>query len=382
MTTFECLHVEGYRRLRSLTVDLRPLNVLIGANGVGKTSLLEVFSLLGAGAEGRLEPRLASLGGLNEVLTRDRATHLGFDVRMTSAERAPLNYHLEIAPKGQSYQIVEEALTQHSDPLAPTPFKHIQARGLDVRYSTPKHKGLLRPTWEHSPLETALSQVPKMYEEPERFRSRLASCGLYGLIDVSPRSPVRLPQAMRPVTIPGPSGDDLVSYLFFLRESEPARYDVLTDTLEAAFPDFERLSFPPVAAGTLALTWTDVNFQSPMYMHQLSEGTLRFLWLAALLQSPSLPAVMLIDEPEVSLHPYLLCLLVSLLREASLRTQLVIATHSDRLIRFLDPAEVLVCDSTEGETTVTWADTMDLERWLADYTLDELWMMNVIRGRA
>ena len=117
-------------------------------------------------------------------------------------------------------------------------------------------------------------------------------------------------------------------------------------------------------------------------MHQLSEGTLRFLWLVTLLQSRDLTAVTLIDEPEVSLHPELLKLLADLMREASQRTQLIVATHSDRLIRFLEPNEVLVCDAEDGLATMTWADSLNLEKWLEDYSLDELWAMNVIGGRS
>jgi predicted ATPase len=109
-------------------------------------------------------------------------------------------------------------------------------------------------------------------------------------------------------------------------------------------------------------------------MHQLSEGTLRFLWLATLLQSPGLTALTLIDEPEVSLHPELLNLLADLMREASRRTQLVVATHSDRFVRFLRAEEVVVIDSDEdGMSTLTWADQLDLGEWLKDYSLDELW---------
>lgn len=136
-----------------------------------------------------------------------------------------------------------------------------------------------------------------------------------------------------------------------------------------------------MAAGTLAMTWKERNFSHPFYMHQLSEGTLRFLWLITLLQSRDLTAVTLIDEPEVSLHPELLQMLADAMREASQRTQLIVATHSDRLIRFLEPKEVLVCDAEDGLTTLTWADTIDLEHWLADYTLDQLWAMNIIGGR-
>ena len=91
----------------------------------------------------------------------------------------------------------------------------------------------------------------------------------------------------------------------------------------------------------------------------------------------------MIDEPEVSLHPELLLLLSDLLREASRRTQIVVATHSDSLIRFLRPAEVVVMDIDEdGHASAAWADTLDLGKWLSDYTLDEVWRMGRMGGRS
>jgi predicted ATPase len=130
------------------------------------------------------------------------------------------------------------------------------------------------------------------------------------------------------------------------------------------------------------MTWRENSFSKPMYMHQLSEGTLRFLWLSALLQSPGLTALTLLDEPEVSLHPELLSLLAGLLREAAQSKQIVVATHSDRLIRFLKPEEIVVMDAADdGTTTLTWADKMNLEEWLKDYSLDELWSNGRLGGR-
>lgn len=90
----------------------------------------------------------------------------------------------------------------------------------------------------------------------------------------------------------------------------------------------------------------------------------------------------MIDEPEVSLHPQLLSLLADLLREASRRTQLLIATHADRLVRALQPEEILVSDQEDGVTTMKWGDAFDLEQWMRDYTLDELWAMNIFGGRS
>ena len=130
-----------------------------------------------------------------------------------------------------------------------------------------------------------------------------------------------------------------MSYLYYLREVDRDRFENILDSLRVAFPDLEDLGFPPVAAGMLTMTWKDKKFSKPLYVHEFSEGTLRFLWLTALLRSPNLSTIIMIDEPEVSLHPELLNLLVDLMREAAKRTQLIVATHSDRFIRFLEPEE-------------------------------------------
>ena len=294
----------------------------------------------------------------------------------------PLEYHLWLRSQGHSHVIREEVLSQ-SRKTHPTPFLHLNSFERSVKYYDPEKKHLLPPTWEHNPLETSLSQVPKMFQEPEDFRRRLASSTFYHVLNVDPRAPVRLPQAMGPADLPGRNGEDLVSCLFYLREADRNRFEAIEDSLRAAFPRFDRLDFPPVAAGTLALAWRERGFSKPLYMHQLSEGTLRFLWLTTLLQSPGLTALTLLDEPEVSLHPELLSLLADQLREASRRTQIMVATHSDTLIRFLKPEEVVVLDSTdEGMTTLTRANELDLADWLKDYSLDELWRNGRIGARA
>jgi predicted ATPase len=378
MRHFQDLTVRGFRRLADVDLPLRPLTVVIGANGSGKTSLLDAFSLLASSASGTLSASISEMSGIQQMITYDRAGDLTFGISTTVPDQEPLRYSLSLAPQGAGYTISSESLTQERG--KPKPFRHIESRGSDIQYFETSR--LIRPTWEHSPLESSLSQVPRLFREPEEFRQRLASSTFYHVLNVEPRSPVRLPQPMRPAPLPGRNGEDLVSCLYYLRETDPDRFEAIEDSLKSAFADFKRLDFPPVAAGTLSMTWRDRAFSRPLYAHQLSEGTLRFLWLATLLQSPGLTALTLLDEPEVSLHPELLSLLAGLLREASRRSQIVVATHSDRLIRFLAPDEVLVIDSKEdGTSSLTWADTIDLNAWLGEYALDELWHSGRLGGR-
>jgi len=382
MYKIDRIKIRGFRRLLAVDLPVKPFMVLIGANGVGKTSLLDAFALLSASASGDMNRTLSQFGGISNLLTRGKSDELSFLVDMSVPGHQPLEYNLHLATKGSGYSISKEILSQRRSGH-PQPFTHINSTDGDIRYFEIDAERLVRPEWEHNPLETSLAQVPKMFHQPEELRRILATATQYHSLDVGPRAPVKLPQPMKPATLPGADGEDLISYLYDLRESDRCRFDVILDTLRAAFPDLEELRFPPVAAGMLAMTWKDNKFDKPLYMNELSEGTLRFLWLVSLLQSPSLSTVTMIDEPEVSLHPELLIMLSELMREASKRTQLVVATHSDRFIRFLKPSEVVVMDIDDaGCTTATWADSLDLDQWLADYSLDEVWRMGRMGGRS
>lgn len=382
MSLITHIKIDGFRRLQSFDVEMRPLMVLIGANGVGKTSFLDGLSLFSASASGRLSRTLSDMGSIESLLTRGKSKKLSFAVDMEVEGRNPIQYDLTLESQGVGYLISEENLIQNN-PHYDEPFRHICSLPGDIKYYEVDDKGLVRPDWDYDSMETSLSQVPKMFRQPEELRTILATANRYHVLDVGSRSPVKLPQSMRPSLHPGENGEDLVPFLYYLRESDPDRFDIFVDSMRAAFPGLEGFSFPPIAAGMLTMTWKDRDFTKPIYMNELSEGTLRFLWLVALLSSPDLSSITMIDEPETSLHPELLSLLSELMREASKKTQLVVATHSDRLIRFMKPEEVLVMDLDEnGSAIPTWGDTLELGEWLDDYALDELWRMGRIGGRS
>jgi predicted ATPase len=380
---FSRLAVSGYRRLRSVDIPLRPLNVLIGANAVGKSSILDVLDLLAASASGNLQTTITSLGGAQSLITADgKADALILAVQQRPSGSAPLDYRLRLSVQAIGYAVAEETLTEQRDSQGVSPFKYIDAVGSHVMYH--ERGKLVSPNWDYKAQETALSQVPRLYREAEAFRRSLADVSqVYHILDVSSRAPVRTPQTLSPVQTPGSNGEDLVSCLYTIRETARDRYEAIEDALRASFPTFERLDFPPVAAGRLTVAWRESGYTRAFYANELSEGTLRFLWLTTLLQSPGLPPVTLIDEPEVSLHPEMLRLLTDLMREASARTQLILATHSDRFVRFLEPCELIVCDRDDaGGMTARWADELDLKAWMEDYTLDQLWNKGVIGARS
>jgi predicted ATPase len=380
------LHVEGYRSLVDVSVPLRPLTVMIGPNGSGKTALLEVVQLLKDATQENLGEALEKLGGLNAVFSRihDGPNRLRIaltvDVESTLSQE-PMYYRFELAPRDVGYVIPFERLEWQLDPRAPKPYRYIDARYEDVHYAEPDISGMVRPTWDYHDSELALAQVPRMYEAPEALRSALSKTHSFSFLDVRQRSVVRLPQSLTPTTRPGPNGESLYSALYNLRALYPDSYAQIEEVLQIGFPGFRHLEFPVVGAGQVTMAWYEDPLTSPLYPGELSEGTLRFLWLTTILLSPRISPIVLIDEPEVSLHPELLKLLAGLLQDAAARQQIIVATHSPDLVRWLQPDEVLVLDKAEGRTRFTWADSLDLGEWLKEYTLRDLWLMGTLGGR-
>ena len=377
------IQISGFRRLSEIEIEMRPLMVLIGSNGVGKSSILDAVSLLSASAAGTMNKALNDIGGVANACTRGKSNKITLMAEMDCPGHKPLHYQLEIESKGSGYNIPLERLEQEKGGNYTESFKHIESHYTDIRYFNTSTNKLVRPDWEHNPLESSLSQVPKMFKQSEDLRRTLVSVTQYHVLDVGPNAPVKLPRQLKPALLPGENGEDLVPFLYNLRESDHDRYEAIEDALRSAFPGFESLNFPAAATGMLSLTWKEEHFKDPISIQDLSEGTLRFLWLISLLQSPNLSTVTMIDEPEVSLHPELLSLLADLMREAAERTQIIVATHSDSLIRFLKPNEVVVMDvGDDGCALVRWADSMDLKEWLKEYSLDEVWRNGRMGGRA
>ena len=375
------IEIEWFRRLTHVDIEMRPMMAMIGANGVGKTSFMDALTLLSSSAKGSMNDHLNEMGGVSDVITRGRSSDVVLRTNMEVPNYKPIEYGLAVAPQGQGYSISREMLTQAREGF-PAPFKHIESRSGSISYFDPDNNRLVSPNWEYDPLESMLSQLPKMFPQPDKLRRTLSAVTQYHVLDVGPRAPVKLPQQLRPASLPGENAEDLAPFLYNLRETNSERYEAIEDALKAAFPGFEFLGFPVIAAGMISMTWKEKSFSNPLYMHQLSEGTLRFLWLVSLLQSPDLTTITMVDEPEVSLHPEMLAILVELMREASSRTQIIVATHSDRLIRFLEPGEVVVMDVDEdGGASMRWADSLDLEEWLDEYGLDEVWRMGRLGGR-
>jgi predicted ATPase len=379
--------INEYRRLSDFSAALKPLNVLIGRNSVGKTSFLEVLRLMSSSAQSKLGSTISSLGGYSSIATLSGneevdytpSNFIAFEIEYLLQPDNQINYQFGLLGSGIGYVVDLESMTSIHDKRKRT---FIETDPTRSRISVDARNRVHDSNGEFVKTETRLSQIQDKGPVFQRFKEALSSISYYHAIETDTRSPVRFPQPIRPTNTPGEHGEDLISCLYNVRETDRDRFNIIQDTLKVVFPEFERIDFPPVAAGTLAMTWKDKRFSRPVYSHQLSDGTLRFLWLTVLLYSPSQSAITLIDEPETSLHPQMLSLLAQMFREASQYSQIIIATQSDALVRFMQPQEVLVMDlDDDGHTTAEWADEMQLGDWLEDYTLDQLWRIGRLGGR-
>ena len=166
MSQIRHIGIEGFRRLNDVDIEMRPMMVLIGANGVGKTSFMDVLSMLAASAKGALNQSLNQVGGIGSVITRNRLSDMALRAEMEVPQYEPLQYSLQVAIQGQGYSISQEMLTQ-SRAGYDVPFKHIDSQHGVIRYFDPAISGLARPDWEHDAVESALSQVPRMFHQPE-----------------------------------------------------------------------------------------------------------------------------------------------------------------------------------------------------------------------
>ena len=207
---------------------------------------------------------------------------------------------------------------------------------------------------------------------------------LYHFHDTSTASPIRQAQATRDNLRLKPDAGNLAPFLRLLRERHSTEYRRVVDAVRLAAPFFREFVHRDDPGERIELEWTEAadpdTVRGP---RQFSDGTLRFICLATLLLQPSRlqPMTILIDEPEIGLHPYALNVLAALLRQASGSRQVIVSTQSADLVSECDPEDVVVVSRRDGESVFERLDPDRLRDWLEDYALGDLWKMNILGGR-
>jgi predicted ATPase len=208
---------------------------------------------------------------------------------------------------------------------------------------------------------------------------------VYHLNDTSASSPIRKTAKLNDNRFLRPDGSNFSAFLYLLQQKHSDSYALIRRAIQQVAPSFDDflLRPDPLNEAAIRLEWKHKNSDSYFGLSALSDGTLRFMILATLLLQPGkfLPSVILIDEPELGLHPYAITVFASLVKQASIKAQVVLSTQSSLLLDHFEPADVIVAELSHGATQLTRLDPERLTTWLNDYSLGQLWEKNEIGGR-
>ncbi len=362
MSALERIEIKGFKSIREMDLQLGPLNVLIGANGSGKTNFISAFELLNSIVESDLQLFVGQSVGVDGLLyfgqkvTDKMSIHLDFGVN---------GYKAELVPSAQDTLIFADERCWYHGKGHNTPF--------DVWLGRGGHK----ETQLH---EKAKEQSGRVARHVLR---RLKSYQIYHFHDTSTSARVKQPGHIDDNAELRPDASNLAAFLYLLQETQREYYDRIVKTIRLAAPFFDdfRLRPAPRNPDTIKLEWREKGSDAYFNAHSLSDGTLRFICLTTLLLQPTLPSTILIDEPELGLHPYAITLLASMLQSAANKAQVIASTQSVSLVNQFGPEDIVVVDREGGESKFKHLEMQEIESWLEDYGLGDLWEKNILGGR-
>ena len=374
MARMDRLTVKGFKSIRALeNFELRGLNVLIGANGAGKSNLLSLFRMLEQLSRERLQIFVRDSGGPEMLLFGGlkRTSSVSADVVFDGGSS---RYGFSLEPVGG------DGMAFASESLLPgvAGFDRHVARG-----ALPIESGDIEWTGGH--VEARLADCDggafASYVLPEMQRWRV-----FHFQDVGRLARVRQPAAVGDNLCLQEDAGNLAPFLRRLRERHPEHYRRVVDAVRIAAPFFGDFPYREDLNpdDRMGLEWFhESDPDRVLGTHQISDGMLRFLCLATLLLQPVelQPSLILLDEPELGLHPAALTVLAEMLQTASDGRQVVVATQSADLVSELAPEDVVVVDRKDDASVFRRLDGDDLRGWLEDYSLGDLWRMNVVGGR-
>jgi predicted ATPase len=364
--------LKGFKSIKEINVEFRPLNVLIGANGAGKSNLVAFFKMLNEMMAGRLQQYIGATGRAQSIL------HFG--PKVTTEIRAKLEvqgdpelradqgvdaYSMRLAHSaGDTLVFAEETLLQEH-------FLTISGLGLGSGHQethlADNHNGF--PQFEHA---------------AKTIRNFLERCRVYHFHDTSATSRVKQYWYIGDNrSLLSDAGNLAALLLRFRVENGGAVYQRIVTTVRLIAPFFHDFVLEPRGTGPdVILNWRDKESDQVFGPHQLSDGTLRAMCLITLLMQPEneLPDLIVVDEPELGLHPYALNVVASLFKKASHHTQVLISTQSASFLDNFDPEDIVVVNRQGKESQFIRPDAAKLEAWVDEYSLGEVWAKNVIGG--
>jgi predicted ATPase len=388
MRTIQSVRLDSFLSFApgSEAFPLESLNVLIGPNGSGKSNVIEAFELLrstpidfaGAVRDG---------GGASEWLWKGASrlppSTLDVELGAETPTKRPMRYRLEFTSVQGRVEVLDEAI-EEAEPVQGKPdvfFYYRFQRGrpvIKVRSAkgagTGQKRQLERETLFPDQSVLAQRKDPDLYPEVTWVGRRFTAIQTFREWTFGRYAALRQPQ---PADLPEdrllPDARNLALVLNQVEHSGGRRFNEL---LKRFFPRFERMS-TRISGGTVQFYLHEPGFDSPIPPTRLSDGTIRFVALLAILLSPSPPPLVCIEEPELGLHPDAVALIAELLVEARSRMQLIVTTHSDALVSALSnqPDAVVVCERPGAGTILRRLDPKKLANWLDKYQLGDLWRM-------
>jgi predicted ATPase len=361
MATFDQITLKGFKSIRALdSFQLQNLNVFIGANGAGKSNFTSFFRLVNEIVGRRLQQYVWKQGGAE--------TFLFNGAKVTKRIYAELRfgaygYRFVLEPDVQGGLVLGEEFSTSSD------------WSVNVHFSTgsvaPQKESMVLLDEDHLSLQVQKQVVRSL----KGFR-------VYHFHDTSETAGIKLPGQLNDNRSLRPDASNLAAFLRALKLTQASRYARIRETIQLAAPFFDDFLLEPMVENPdlIRLEWRQKGLDNPFLAHHLSDGTLRFMALTVLLLQPTPPSVIILDEPELGLHPVAIELLASLLHEAAQHAQLIASTQSPVLINHFEPEDVVVVDRVGGASRFRRLETEPLREWLEDYSLGELVQKNVIEA--
>ncbi len=358
--------LSGFKSIKAMDLELRPLNVMIGANGAGKSNLISFFKLLNEMMAGRLQLHIDTTGRAQSLLHFGPKVTRQIDARLDFESEGVYNiYGMTLV------HAVGDTLVFGNESLDVTEVAGDRPDRV-VRYGAAYVETRITETFgERLTIGTKLRQL-------------LNKCCVYHFHDTAPTARVRQFIYVGDNRLLLPDAGNLAAFLLRLRgENGGTAYRRIVDTVRLIAPFFDDFVLEPNGTSRdVMLDWRSVGSDQVFGPHQLSDGTLRAMCLVTLLLQPEdeLPGLVIVDEPELGLHPYALNVIAALFKKASHHAQVLVSTQSSAFLDNFEAEDIIVVNRVGQESRFERPDATKLAAWLDEYSLGEIWEKNVIGG--